>query len=99
MFFVITNSAGRVDRINDEIQNYAIYASRRHAMRVIHWLGLTDRIIREASQDEIDSGMFCTAHNTPNWRAGDSIPRKTVSQCIAAKMPIHGRNDYGLRIV
>lgn len=73
---VIVDKAGRVDRRNDEDQRFAIYVSQAHAKRVIAWLGLTDRVIREASSNEFACGVLCAAHCVPNWSASEAAATK-----------------------
>lgn len=73
---VIIDSKGRIDRRNDGDQRYAIYVSRAHAKRVIQWLGLTERTIREAGDDEIAGGVLCAAHCVPNWAASEETAKR-----------------------
>ena len=72
---VIVDGAGRVDRRNDEDQRYAICVSRAHALRVISWLGLTGRKIREATEEEVAAGVLCNAHCVPNWTATEETAK------------------------
>jgi hypothetical protein len=75
--YVIEDADGRVDQVNDDIRQPAIYVSRAHAGRVIKWIGLTGRTVREATEDEIAAGFFVAAHCVPDWS-----PAKTPSRYI-----------------
>jgi hypothetical protein len=52
---------GRIARTNDENPSPMLFASRRHAARVIRWLGLTLTRIAEATEEQIAEGDFCEA--------------------------------------
>ena len=80
--YVIQDTTGQVDLLNDEIRQPSIYISRAHAGRVIKWLGMTGRTVREATDEEIAGGFFAAAHCVPNWSAGHAVGNATPQKYI-----------------
>lgn len=68
--FVLVKGGEPMPRNGEDDRN-ALYRSRAHAMRVIKWLGLNGYKVREATEEEIANGVYCAAHETPNWTASD----------------------------
>jgi hypothetical protein len=64
---VLIRPNGTVMARNDEDNRYALMRNRAHALRIIRWLGLVGFRIREATDEEIAAGVYCRAHECPNW--------------------------------